>query len=253
MITISLYNIKGGVGKTAAAVNLAWLAAQEKGKVLLCDLDPQGSATYYFRIKPKIAKGAKPFLKGKKKLEQNIKATDYKNLDLLPSDFSLRKMDIVLDNVKRSKKRLKETLRSFKSDYDFVFLDSPPNITLVSENIFFASDLILVPVIPTTLSSRTFQKLIDFFRKEKLKGKKLVPFFSMVERRKILHRESLKQLATEHPFFLNTMIPYSSYVEKMGIYREPVGCFSPNSVPARQYQALWTEVKKYLNENTENA
>jgi len=249
MIILSLYNIKGGVGKTAAAVNLAWLAAQEKRKVLICDLDPQGSASYYFRIKPKIRQGVKPFLKGKKKLEQNIKATDYKNLDLLPSDFSLRNMDILLDNVKRSKKRLKESLLSFKSDYDFVFLDCPPNITLVSENVFLASDLILVPVIPTTLSSRTFQKLLDFFKKEKLKEQKLVPFFSMVENRKTLHREFLHKLRSQYPFFLNTRIPYSSNIEKMGVYRAPVGCFSQRSLPARQYQSLWEEVKQHVDTN----
>jgi len=171
MITISLYNIKGGVGKTASAVNLSYLAAQEKKRVLLCDLDPQSSATYYFRVKPKIKSGVKPFLKGKK-LEKSIKGTDYDFLDLLPADFSLRNMDIVLDNVKGSKLRLKEVLKSFKGEYDFIFLDCPPNITLVSENIFYASDIILVPVIPTTLSHRTFEKLLAFFKKENLGIKK---------------------------------------------------------------------------------
>jgi cellulose biosynthesis protein BcsQ len=247
MIIISLYNIKGGVGKTATAVNLAYLAAQDRRKVLLCDLDPQGSATYYFRIKARISSGVKPLLKGKKKLEQNIKGTDYKNLDLLPADFSLRKMDIILDNAKRSRRRLKESLDSLKSDYDYIFLDSPPNITLLSENIFYASDFILVPVIPTTLSSRTFQKLIDFFEKERIKEKKIIPFFSMVEKRKTMHQQSMAKLRGQYPFFLKTIVSYSSFVEKMGIYREPVGCFSPRSVPAGQYQLLWKEVKKQIH------
>ncbi len=243
MITISVYNIKGGVGKTAAAVNLSYLAAQEKKRVLLCDLDPQSSATYYFRVKPKIKSGLKPFVKGKK-LEKNIKGTDYEFLDLLPADFSLRNMDIVLDNVKGSKQRLKEILKSFKGEYDYIFLDCPPNITLVSENIFYASDLILVPVIPTTLSCRTFEKLLSFFKKEKLGIKKIIPFFSMVEIRKNMHKDSIETLKKQYPYFLESRIPYSSFVEKMGIYREPVGCFSPRSVPARQYEALWAEVKK---------
>jgi chromosome partitioning protein len=244
---IALYNIKGGVGKTAAAVNLAFLAAQERKKVLLCDLDPQGSATYYFRIKAKIPSGVKPLLKGKKKLEQNIKGTDYKNLDLLPADFSLRNLDIILDNVKRSKKRLKESLDSLKSAYDLIFLDSPPTITLLSENIFYASDLILVPVIPTTLSIRTFQKIIDFFKKEKLNANKIIPFFSMVENRKTLHKQSMEKLYKEFPFFLQTKITYSSIVEKMGVYREPLGCFSPHAVPTKLYRSLWSEVKKRID------
>jgi chromosome partitioning protein len=242
MITISIYNIKGGVGKTASAVNLSYLAAQDRKRVLLCDLDPQSSATYYFRVKPKIKSGVKPFLKGKK-LEKSIKGTDYEFLDLLPADFSLRNMDIVLDNVKGSKQRLKDVLKTFKGEYDYIFLDCPPNITLVSENIFYASDLILVPVIPTTLSYRTFEKLLTFFKNEKLGVKKIVPFFSMVEMRKNLHKDSIQALRNQYPQFLESRIPYSSFVEKMGVYREPIGCFSPRSVPAIQYQALWGEVK----------
>lgn len=246
MIILSLYNIKGGVGKTAAAVNLSYLAANEEKNTLLCDLDPQSSSTYYFRIKPKMKTGLKPLVKGKKSLVKNIKGTDYNYLDLLPADFSLRNMDIMLDNVKGSRHRLKSVLKMFKDEYDYIFLDCPPNITLVSENIFYASDLILVPVIPTTLSYRTFEKLLDFFKKNKMSANKIVPFFSMVEIRKNMHKDLIEELKKQYPFFLNNKIPYSSVVEKMGIHREPLGSFSPRSVPAQQYQALWGEVKKLL-------
>ena len=246
MIILSLYNIKGGVGKTAAAVNLSYLAANEEKNTLLCDLDPQSSSTYYFRIKPKMKTGLKPLVKGKKSLVKNIKGTDYNYLDLLPADFSLRNMDIMLDNVKGSRHRLKSVLKMFKDEYDYIFLDCPPNITLVSENIFYASDLILVPVIPTTLSYRTFEKLLDFFKKNKMSANKIVPFFSMVEIRKNMHKDLIEELKKRYPFFLNNKIPYSSVVEKMGIHREPLGSFSPRSVPAQQYQALWGEVKKLL-------
>ncbi len=249
MIIISLYNIKGGVGKTAAAVNLSYLAALEQKKTLLCDLDPQSSATYYFRVKPKIKAGMKPLIKGKKKLGKYIKGTDYDYLDILPADFSMRHMDIVLDNLKGSRQRLKTVLREFKNDYSMVFLDCPPNITLVSENIFCASDLILVPVIPTTLSYRTFEQLFSFFKKTKLKPDKIIPFFSMVEIRKNMHKNSMEELKEKYPFFLNSRIPYSSIVEKMGIHRAPLGQFSPRSVAAMQYQALWKEIKKVIKKN----
>jgi len=246
MIIVSLYNIKGGVGKTAAAVNLSYLAAREGKKILLCDLDPQSSSTYYFRIKPKMKTGLKPLVKGKKSLEKNIKGTDFNHLDLLPADFSLRNMDIMLDNVKGSKQRLKSVLKIFKGDYDYIFLDCPPNITLVSENIFYASDLILVPVIPTTLSYRTFEKLLIFFKKNKMSANKIIPFFSMVEIRKNMHKDSIETLKKQYPFFLDTRIPYSAIVEKMGIHCQPVNNFSPRSVPAQQYELLWGEVKKVL-------
>ena len=246
MTVLSVYNIKGGVGKTATAVNLSYLAANEDKSTLLCDLDPQSSATYYFRIKPKMKTGLKPLVKGKKSLEKNIKGTDYNCLDLLPADFSLRNMDIMLDNVKGSKQRLKSVLKMFKDEYEYIFLDCPPNITLVSENIFIASDLILVPVIPTTLSYRTFEKLLDFFKKNKMSTKKIVPFFSMVEIRKNMHKDCIDALKKQYPAFLNNAIPYSSVVEKMGIHREPVERFSPRSVPAQQYRELWIEIKKIL-------
>jgi len=246
MTILSVYNIKGGVGKTAAAVNLSYLAANENINTLLCDLDPQSSATYYFRVKPKMKTGLKPLVKGKKSLEKNIKGTDYNYLDLLPADFSLRNMDILLGNLKDSRHRLKSVLKMFKGEYDYIFLDCPPNITLVSENIFYASDLILVPVIPTTLSYRTFEKLLAFFKKNKMSSKKIVPFFSMVEIRKNMHKDSMEELRKEYPVFLNNKIPYSSVVEKMGIHRAPVGSFSPKSIPAQQYQALWEEVKEIL-------
>jgi len=246
MTILSVYNIKGGVGKTATAVNLSYLAANEDKNTLLCDLDPQSSATYYFRVKPKMKTGLKPLVKGKKSLEKNIKATDYNLLDLLPADFSLRNMDLLLDNVKNSRNRLKSVLKMFKNDYDYIFLDCPPNITLVSENIFYASDLILVPVIPTTLSYRTFEKLLEFFKKNKISTKKIIPFFSMVEIRKNMHKDSMEELKKQYPVFLHNIVSYSSVVEKMGIHREPVGRFSPRSVSAQQYNLLWGEVKKIL-------
>jgi cellulose biosynthesis protein BcsQ len=243
VITYALYHIKGGVGKTAAAVNLAFLAASEGKRTLLCDLDPQSSATFYFRIKPKIKSGIKPLIKGKKQAIKTIKESDFEDLDLMPSDFSLRNMDLVLDNVKDSKNRLKQFLKSFKKEYDYIFLDCPPNITLVSENIFQAADIILVPVIPTTLSLRTFQQLVSFFKAEKLQKKKLVPFFSMVEQRKKMHKESIESLRNKFHTFLRTEIPYSSVVEKMGLYRAPLGTFKANSIPAQRYAELWGEIK----------
>jgi chromosome partitioning protein len=117
---------------------------------------------------------------------------------------------------------------------------------LVSENIFFASDLILVPVIPTTLSSRTFEQLLLFFKKNKLSTKKIIPFFSMVEIRKNMHKETMVELKQQYPVFLNSVISYSSIVEKMGIYRKPVECFSARSKSALQYQEMWLELKKLL-------
>jgi chromosome partitioning protein len=246
MPVIAVYNIKGGVGKTATAVNLSYLSSLDGNETLLFDLDPQSSATFYFRIKPKIKAGSKALIKGGKLINKSIKGTDFVNLDLLPADFSLRNLDIVFDDVKKSKRRLQSMLRPLKRDYKYIFLDCPPNITLVSENIFQAADYILVPIIPTTLSHRTFDKLITFFKDEKLNRKKLIPFFSMVEKRKNLHRENIDNMPKDFKGFLESQIPYSSEVEKMGIRREPLIYTKPNSVAAKAYISLWNEIKQQL-------
>ncbi len=246
MPVIAFYNIKGGVGKTAAAVNLSYQASKDGNKSLICDLDPQGSATFYFRIKPKIKSGSKAIIKGGKLIDKSIKGTDYENLDLLPSDFSLRNLDIIFDDVKKSKRRLQYMLRHLKKEYDFIFLDCPPNITLVSENIFNAADFILTPIIPTTLSYRTYEKLISFFKKEQFKRKKLFPFFSMVEKRKKMHQEIMETMPDQFKNFLQTRIPYSADVEKMGINRAPIMCYGSRSVAAKAYVALWEEIKKAI-------
>ena len=152
MKTVALYSIKGGVGKTATCVNLAFLAASESHPALVCDLDPQGSASYYFRIKPKPKYNSRKFLKGGKRIDKNIRGTDFDFLDLLPADFSYRNLDILLNKFKDTRTCLKNAFDTLENQYAYVLLDCPPNITLVSENIFEAADIILVPIIPTTLS-----------------------------------------------------------------------------------------------------
>lgn len=246
MKILATYNIKGGVGKTAAAVNLAYLAAREGVRCLVWDLDPQGAATYYFRVQPKIKGGTKKLIRGKRDLEGAIRGTDYPNLDLVPADFSYRHMDIALESAKKPTKRLRQILKPVAPHYDFAFLDCPPSISLVSEAVFRAADVLLVPLIPTTLSLRTLQQLTAFREEQSLTDLILLPFFSMVDRRKSLHRNILETLPNEHPELLVSRIPYASAVERMGVHREPLGAFDRRSSAALAYEALWDEVKRHI-------
>ena len=169
-------------------------------------------------------------------------------MDLLPSKLSYRNLDLALESFKQSKKRLKEIFQPLEDEYDYMFLDCPPNITLVSENVFYAADLILVPLIPTTLSIRTYDKLLRFFKKQKLDKSKIRAFFSMVERRKKMHQEFMEKMSTKSDHCLSSFIPYRSDVEKMGIYREPVASFKPGSSATEAYELLWREIKQFFRE-----
>ncbi len=244
MIIFALYNIKGGVGKTAGAVNLAYLASQEGYKTLIVDLDPQASGTFYFRTEPGITVGKKLLLEGNKIITRSIKGTDYRNLDILPADFSFRNLDLVLTEMKKPKRRLGKSLKPIIRNYDITFLDCPPNITLVSENVFNVADIILAPVVPTTLAVRTYQQLKGFLEGKKNKAGKITPYFSMVERRKKLHLEIINEMRKNDTKFLETIIPYASDIEKMGVNREPVDCFAHSSQAAKAYRQLWKEIKK---------
>ena len=126
MNVLATYNIKGGVGKTATAVNLAYLAALEGAETLVWDLDPQGAASFYFRIKPKIKGGSERLFSGKRDLEDSIRGTDYEGLDLIPADFSYRNMDLLLEQAKKPERRLQRLLEPLTGSYDYVFLDCPP-------------------------------------------------------------------------------------------------------------------------------
>jgi len=112
MKIIALYSMKGGVGKTAAAVNLAYCAALDGKSTLLVDIDPQASASYYFRVKPGKKHNVGSLVKGGKKLDKNIRETDFENLDLLPAHLSYRNLDLVLDDLKKARINL-ETGTSF--------------------------------------------------------------------------------------------------------------------------------------------
>jgi cellulose biosynthesis protein BcsQ len=246
MAILALYSNKGGVGKTATAVNLSYLAAQNGSKTLICDLDPQSSATYYFRVKPKLKSGAKGFIKGGKRVYKSVKGTDYENLDLLPADFSLRNLDVTFNKLKRSKKRLQEIIEPFKDEYDLIILDCPVTISLLAENILNAIDHTLVPMIPTTLSVRTYRQLLSFCKKKKYDVAKIYTFFSMVDRHKKMHQEFMTTVAKEFNGVLHSPIPYLSQIERMGIHREPVAVFAPGSAAAKSYQKLWQSVQENI-------
>ena len=244
MTTLALYGNKGGVGKTAAAVNLAYLAAQSSRPTLICDLDPQSSTTFYFRVKPKLKRKARGFERGGRPLFRSIKGTDYENLDLLPSDVTHRNLGITFNRLSRRKHRLDIILDPLRDEYDLIILDCPPTINILAENIFNAADYLLVPLMPTVLSSRAHSLLLDFLKRNKYAVDNVYGFFSIVNRHNKMHREMGMAMFTQFNNILLNPIPYDPHVEQMGIYREPVPAFALRSPSAKAYQSLWIEIQK---------
>ena len=244
MKIFATYNIKGGVGKTATAVNLSYLAARDRYRVLLWDLDPQGAASFLFRIKPRVKGGGKALIRGRRSFDDAIKGTDYAGLDLLPADFTYRNLDLVLDSAKQPAKRLASLLAPLRAEYDVIMLDCPPSISLLSESVLHAADLLLVPLISTTLSVRTLDQLTGFVAGFNGHQPDILAFFSMLDRRKRLHTQILHDLPAQRSDIATSAIPALSLIEQMSVRRAPVTAFAPRTAAARQYRELWREARQ---------
>jgi len=243
MHIISLYNIKGGVGKTAACVNFAYMAAADGFRTLLWDLDPQGAASFYYGAQPTVKSSTKKILEQSVPIQEAIHPTAYTDLDIIPADLSARKLDVMLEATGSVKKQFKNLLKGVADEYDFVFVDCPPGVSHVADNVFFASEVVLMPVIPTTLSIRTYDQVKQYFADKGIEDSKLSCFFSMVDTRKKMHTETIEALLADNRFF-GHYIPYLSEIERMGIRNAPVGVYAPNGYAATCYRALWDEIKE---------
>ena len=246
MAVLALYSNKGGVGKTATTVNLAYLAAQAGYQTLACDLDPQSSTTYYFRVQPRLKRSAQGLTTAGKPIAKSIKGSDYPKLDLLPADFSHRNLDITFADLKRSKERLQKILEPLRDEYELIFLDCPPTINILAENIFNAADFLLVPLPPTTLAVRAYQQLLDFVTKKKYNPSRVYAFFSMVEPGQKSQRQVAISVYRQFQRILKTPIPLRPEVVQMDLYREPVPAFAPSSAAASAYRNLWLELQTNL-------
>ena len=243
MTIYAFYNQKGGVGKTAATVNIAYLSALEGWRTLLWDLDPQGAAGFYFQIDASIKNGAKKLLSSELDLPSAVQSSGYENLDIIPSDLSARNSEVILSEFKQGKKRIKSAIASIKKDYDIVIIDCPPGLSVLHDSVFAAADFVLIPNIPTTLSMRSYDTILDYFKQNNLDENKIKSFFSMVDLRKNLHNEILHEYS-RNKTFLKNHLPYLSAVEKMGQQLAPVETFAGGGYAAQCYRDLWKEIKK---------
>lgn len=246
MKVVALYNFKGGVGKTSSCVNLAYEASLQREVSLIWDLDPQGASTFYLDKKAKIKGGLEKLFSRETPVEKNIRKTAFEDLDMIPADLSFRNIEQKLEGMKKSKGRINKILKQIDRDYSRVFLDCPPRLTVFSENIFKAADMVLVPIIPSALSERAWEQVVVFIEQEGYDIKKFRPFFSMVDLRRKLHKETMISFRKSYPRTLLTAIPYAAEMEQMGVKQQPIQAIASRSRSAVAFHALWTEVNGLL-------
>lgn len=244
MKTYAIYNLKGGVGKTTSCINLAYLAAKEGYSTLIWDIDPQGAATYLLGHERtnKYDKLKQVFNKDTHALDL-VHKTQYKNLYLLPCDSQLGRLELLLADLKKSKQRMKKSLSPLRQNFDYVFIDCPPNLNLVAENIFHSSDFILTPLTPSRLAENAYVQVFEFMKAYGYDNRKLIPFFTLVDVKKKLHQEIIQHFKNNKRKILNTFIPYSVTLEQMTKKQAPVHHYSPSSIAAAAYRNLWQELK----------
>ena len=240
MRSIAVYSLKGGVGKTTIAVNLAWSAASlSSRRTLLWDLDGQAASSFLLGGDRPGSEEAQAVFANDVSPSKLIRPTSTERLDLLPADASLRGLDRFFFTLGR-KKRLEKLLDRLARDYDRILLDCPPGLAETSEQVLRAADVIIVPVIPSPLSQRAFAEVVDFLDRNDIRRGAVLPVYNMVDRRRSMHLAALEA----NPKW--PVIPMASAVEAMSARHEAVGSFAPRSPAAAALAGLWTAIERRL-------
>ncbi len=246
---IAVTNQKGGVGKTTTTINVAYNLAKSGKKVLLVDLDPQGNASSGLNVS-KSEKTTRDVLTGKNNLTEAVKATDYSNLSVLPTDAELATLETEIATAKDRALRLKTALQSSK--FDIVLIDCPPSLGLLTVNALTAADSVIIPVQTEYYALEGLGQLLETM---KLVRQALNPHLAILGVVMTMHNsrttlsaqveEQLKSNFNERLF--ETVVPRNIRVAEAPSHGKPVGEYDKWSKGARAYKALTKEVLERLS------
>ncbi len=249
---ISIANQKGGVGKTTTSVNLSAILAKKGKKILLIDADPQGNATSGIGMDKDIELSTYDLLVGDQPAVDIIQKTEIKNLSICPSNLNLAGAEVQLVSMMSREQRLKEKLQEVKDEFDFIFIDCPPSLGLITLNAFTASDSVLIPVQCEYFALEGLGQLINTVELVKKHLNKDLyiegALLTMFDIRTNLSNQVVKEV---NKYFENkvykTVIPRNVRLSEAPSYGMPISVYDPRSKGAKAYEKF---VKELLKKNS---
>ena len=250
---ISVANQKGGVGKTTTTVNLATLLAKKGKKVLLIDTDPQGNATSGLGVTKELELSVYDVLVGETSLDESIQETAIKNLKICPSNISLAGAEVELVSMMSREQRLKVKLDEVKEKYDYILIDCPPSLGLITLNAFTASNSVLIPVQCEYFALEGLGQLlntVNLVKKHLNKDLEIEgALLTMYDARTNLSNQVVKEVKK---YFENkvykTVIPRNVRLSEAPSYGMPISIYDPKSKGAKAYEKFTKEFLKNNNQ-----
>lgn len=249
---VSIVNQKGGVGKTTTAVNLASGVGLLGKKVLLVDADPQGNTTSGYGINKKnITASSYELLIGTAKADETVVKTDFKNVDVIPSSINLAAADVDLIELEHREAKLKIALSPLRENYDYIFIDCPPSLGLITINALNASDTVLVPIQCEYFALEGLSQLMASVRQVKRLYNSTIEIegivLTMYDGRLNLTAQVVSEIKK---YFANklykTAIPRAVRLSEAPSYGQPIQYYDKRSKGADAYNDL---AKEFLKKN----
>lgn len=246
---ISVANQKGGVGKTTTTVNLSTILAKKGKKVLLIDTDPQGNATSGLGVSKDVELSVYDILIGDTEFDETLQETAIKNLKVCPSNISLAGAEVQLVSIMSREQRLKTKLDKIKDQYDYILIDCPPSLGLVTLNAFTASDSVLIPVQCEYFALEGLGQLlntVNLVKKHLNKNLEIEgALLTMYDARTNLSNQVVKEVKKyfEDKVY-KTVIPRNVRLSEAPSYGMPITVYDPRSKGAKAYEKFAKELLK---------